>query len=1099
MTEPDSQENHDLPWPEAGGETSSRDGTITTPGETQSRNVEQSTAAYEALKCHIADLARSNRYLEDLLEATDVATVFLDRELRIKRITPSAKRLLRLNSTDLNRALAEISFGIDYPEFVADVESSAHTVQPARREIRVPDGWYVARILPYLADEESGGGVALTFLDITEQKQAEREIVRLAADSERVRRVYETVLTNTPDFVYVLSLDYKFLYANNALLEMWGLGRENAIGKTLLEIGYEPWHAQMHEREIDQIRMSRQSIRGEVPFNGTHGRRIYDYIFVPIIGEDGEVEAIAGTTRDVTERKQAEESIRLSEARQRFTVRLADALRPLSDPIEVQEVASRLLGEQLAANRVVYFEIQGDMYVVERDYHKDVRSLVGRYPVSSFGPSLLADLLEGRTVIEDDATTQVDRPPGEQAAFAAIQVRGHVDVPLVKGGQFLAGMTVHDSKQRDWTSHEIALIEDTAERTWAAIERVRVEAALRRSEERSAFVRRSSGIGIWYCDLPFDVLQWDDLVKAHFHLPPGASVTIQTFYDRLHPDDREPTRLAMERSIETATPYNIDYRTVNPDTGAITWVRAIGRTFYAEDGTPISFDGVTLDVSERKIAEESLRKSQQRLEAVLLSIDDGLVVLDREWRHTFVSEQAARIVGVPQEEMLGKIIWDLFPDVEETIFYEEFRRAVTTGRPVHFEEYYAEPINKWLECSCYPSGDGLTVYFRDVTERKLRDTEREAAERTLAEERDKLRFMADSMPQKIFTATPDGSRDYFNRQWLEFSGRTSEQLEGLGWADLVHPEDRGGLLKAWSSAIKEERPFYYEYRLRSRDGTYRWHLSRAYPKQDDAGGITLWIGSSTDVDDARRSEELHRERLEREVGIRTEELMRSNEQLQGFTYSVAHDLRQQIRGISVNGTMLMREAEDTLSEESKTTLDALVGNAKRLSALVDDLLTYARLGRQDTKRIDLDLSTMAREVESYLRQSGQCGAKTKIRIAPGLKTQGDASMIRLVLENLMDNACKYSSEVENPIIEIGSDGEYFFVRDNGIGFEMEFVEKLFQPFERLHKDSEYPGTGIGLANVKRIIEKHGGVVKAESGFGGGATFSFKLGTSSAYN
>jgi PAS domain S-box-containing protein len=320
---------------------------------------------------------------------------------------------------------------------------------------------------------------------------------------------------------------------------------------------------------------------------------------------DGQVERMLSIVSDVTDRRQAED-------RQAFQIRLAEALRPLIDPLEVQAASSRILGEHLGANRVVYFEITGDDYVIEREYTAGVRPLAGRYPVASFGPTLLADLLNGRTVIESDATTEPNRAPEEQASFAAIQVKGHVDVPLVKRGRFVAGMTVHVADQRDWTAQEVALIEDAAEWTWAAVERVRAEAALQQSEERLAFVRRSSGVGFWYCDLPFNVLQWDELVKEHFHLPPDAVVTIETFYDRLHPDDRAPTRQAIEQSIAARTPYNVHYRTVDPDTGAVTWVRAIGRTFYAADGTPTRFDGVTLDVSDQKQAEASLKESEQR-------------------------------------------------------------------------------------------------------------------------------------------------------------------------------------------------------------------------------------------------------------------------------------------------------------------------------------------------------------------------------------------------------------------------------------------------------------------------------------------------------
>jgi PAS domain S-box-containing protein len=149
----------------------------------------------------------------------------------------------------------------------------------------------------------------------TRHQDAERELASMADASERRRRLYETVLSNTPDLVYVFDLEHRFTYANAVLLQMWGKTFEEAVGKTCWELGYEPWHAAMHDREIEEVKATRAPIRGEVPFNGTFGRRIYDYIFVPILGPDGEVEAVAGTTRDVTERKRFEEDLRDSELR----------------------------------------------------------------------------------------------------------------------------------------------------------------------------------------------------------------------------------------------------------------------------------------------------------------------------------------------------------------------------------------------------------------------------------------------------------------------------------------------------------------------------------------------------------------------------------------------------------------------------------------------------------------------------------------------------------------------------------------------------------------------------------------------------------------
>lgn len=187
-------------------------------------------------------------------------------------------------------------------------------------------------------------------IDITERKIAESALGRVTSELERRTRLYEAILSSTPDFVYVFSLDYKVLYVNDALSTMWGKTFEETRGKTFTEIGYEDWHAEMHCREIDQVRATKLPIRGEVPFNGTHGRRIYDYIFVPVLGEDGEVEAVAGTTRDVTERKSMEDELRDADRKKDdFIALLAHELRNPLAPIRNGLQVMRLAGGDVSA------------------------------------------------------------------------------------------------------------------------------------------------------------------------------------------------------------------------------------------------------------------------------------------------------------------------------------------------------------------------------------------------------------------------------------------------------------------------------------------------------------------------------------------------------------------------------------------------------------------------------------------------------------------------------------------------------------------------------------------------------------------------------
>ena len=254
--------------------------------------------------------------------------------------------------------------------------------------------------------------------------------------------------------------------------------------------------------------------------------------------------------------------------------------------------------------------------------------------------------------------------------------------------------------------------------------------ALRESEERAAFVRRAAGVGFWYCDLPFDVLQWDDLVKAHFHLPPDAPVTIDTFYERIHPDDREPTRRAIVKSIADRAGYDTVYRTVDPDTGAVRHIRAIGRTFYAADGTPTRFDGVTMDVTAEREAEAAARGAEARALNLLESIGEGFVVLDADWNFAYVNAAFERMNDVRREDLLGQNHWEVYPRTVGTPLEAHYRRVLATGETVEFESHY-EPWDRWYAVKAYPAaGGGLCVQVRDVTAAKWADAAlRESEER----------------------------------------------------------------------------------------------------------------------------------------------------------------------------------------------------------------------------------------------------------------------------------------------------------------------------------------------------------------------------------
>jgi len=223
--------------------------------------------------------------------------------------------------------------------------------------------------------------------------------------------------------------------------------------------------------------------------------------------------------------------------------------------------------------------------------------------------------------------------------------------------------------------------------------------------------------------------------------------------------------------------------------------------------------------------------------------------------------------------------------------------------------------------------------------------------------------------------------------------------------------------------------------------------------------------------------------LEEKVRARTADL-------EGFAYSIAHDMRQHIRGVSVNATMVMEEASDHMSNDSRETLERLVHAARHLSKLTDDILTHTKIGVRDISKSEIDLSDMVKRMTPEMIARPHSNPNTRIEVQLGIKVTADHSMVSLVIENLLDNACKFSAGVAEPRVSFGKDEQGFFVRDNGIGFDPKYAEKVFQAFERL--ELSYEGTGIGLTSVRRIVERHGGRVWAESSPGKGTTIRFTL-------
>jgi PAS domain S-box-containing protein len=339
----------------------------------------------------------------------------------------------------------------------------------------------------------------------------------------------------------------------------------------------------------------------------------------------------------------------------------------------------------------------------------------------------------------------------------------------------------------------------------------------------------------------------------------------------------------------------------------------------------------------------------------------------------------------------------------------------------------------------------------------------------------------DSVPQLVWLADLDGSVTFANRLWSERIGVAPNDWKGDGWSMALHPEDFERVTREWREAVSSKDHVEIKFRLLHRDNEYHHYQANLQKALGKTGDAACWVGVCSDVTDSR-----HRDNA----------LRVANQELQAFSSAISHDLRAPLRAITGFSECLQLESAGRLDEKGRHYLERIRVGAARMSELIDDLLSFSRVTRTDITVGKVDLSKLAQQVFDELRQL-EPDRPVEIVIQGGMTAIGDASLLRVVLVNLIGNALKFSrkrvvSQIEVGVNELPGDTSMFFVRDNGAGFDQAYVGKIFGIFQRLHSAKEFPGRGIGLATVQRIIHKHGGRVSAEGAVDQGAKICFWL-------
>jgi PAS domain S-box-containing protein len=497
---------------------------------------------------------------------------------------------------------------------------------------------------------------------------------------------------------------------------------------------------------------------------------------------------------------------------------------------------------------------------------------------------------------------------------------------------------------------------------------------------------------------------------------------------------------------------------------------------------------------EKAAASEMIQASEERYRTILDQAADAVFMRDETGRILEANRKACQSLGYSREELLAKSVWDIDPEALQA-GKNRLWGEILAGEQFTFESHQRRkdgsvfPVEATLSLVRLPAGPAVLGLVRDITERKR-------AEEALRESEEKYRLLVENAREAIYVVQ-QGVIQFANRMTLELTGQREAELVGRSILDFTPPEDRAEVEAHHHRLLRGEiTESQREYRLRGPGGTMLWltvNTVRIHWK-----GQPATLNFASDITERRRAEEEIRQlnqTLEQRVKDRTAQLEEANKELEAFSYSVSHDLRAPLRAIDGFARILDEDYTARLDNEGRRLLGIICAEARRMGQLIDDLLAFSRMSRQQVEPEQIDMTALAQAVfDEHAAQA--LGRQLQFKAQPLPPALGDRALLRQALGNLISNAIKYTRPRAVAEIEIGGRTEggenLYYVKDNGVGFDMRYVGKLFGVFQRLHTDAEFEGTGVGLALVQRVIHRHRGRVWAEGKLNEGSTFYFTL-------
>jgi len=980
------------------------------------------------------------REIEAIYSSAPVGLLVLDKDLRFIRINEHLSKMNGYPVEDhLGRTVAEV-----LPEVAPQLEPIFRNILQTRSpvvdaEIRgtVPgkpgqETIFLVSYFPFEGEDGSLLGLNGVVQDITARKETED------AWLEATERLWIAAsAAQLGVFVWDARED-RVYWENQRMYEITGRTREegplNLTG--FLRNLIHPDDAGAFQEAMAEAVARGGSYRQECRIRRADGVRWVEFSGEFDVAADGRPRRLTGVMADITDRIEAE---RASRDRRQLLLRVLDSLYTFVGVISPD-------GILLEVNRAP-LEAAGTK----------AADVLGKFLPNAFWWSYSSE-------VQNRLWAAIHRAQAGEASRFDIQAR-------MKDGQ-LVTLDWMISPLRDETGEIQYLISSAV----PIEQRVRMEAALRQSQERYLLAEWATNDGLWDWTPATDYCYFSPRFKALLGLE-GEELESRAaaIFARVHPEDYPSLQQAVTLHWEEDRPYDLEFRMLLKD-GSYRWFRTRGKAIRNQAGEVLRMIGSVSDIDDRRQAEALAREQEQQWRHMLDAVEQLAWITRKDGLNEWFNRQWFEYTGITPGQMEWRSVHDpnLLPEI-----MERWAASGRTGEPfeMEFPLRGADGVFRSFLTRAVPVRDSQGQVVRWFGTSTNVDALRKEQD-LLKESERQFRELAESLPETVWSADTSGEIVYVNPQWAAYTGVPQDQGIGSRWHSIIHPDDAANLFARWSGALATGQRYECEARARRHDGIFRWFLNRAEPVRDEHGTILKWLGTSTDI---------HQQKLTEQA------LRRSNEDLEQFAYAASHDLQEPLRMVTIYTQLLARTYSDKGTEADQF-VAYVVDGVRRMDGLLRGILAYSRAGAGDEQPVIRDCGQVIENVLANLQRAIiESGAAIACDPLPSVVCSESA--LQELFQNLIGNAIKYRSP-ERPLrvhVSASREGRWnkFSVADNGIGMKTEYLKQIFGVFKRLHKD-EYPGIGVGLAICKRIVERQGGRIWAESELGKGATFYFTL-------